>query len=44
MSFESTFVVVVAGNLINGKNPTGADLARLILATNRINRLAEAFK
>ena len=43
MAFESMLAAVAAGNLANGVKLTDADRARLLVAANRINRLAEAF-
>jgi hypothetical protein len=43
MAFESTFTAVAAANLANGKPLAENDRARLMVAANRINRLAEAF-
>ena len=43
MAFESTLAAVAAGNVANGVALTDADLARLMVAGNRINRLVEAF-
>lgn len=43
MAFESTLTAVAAGNVANGVMLTDADLARLMVAANRINRLVEAF-
>lgn len=43
MAFESTLAAVAAGNLAKGLNLTDTDRARLMVAANRINRLAEVF-
>ena len=43
MAFESTLAAMAAGNVAHGVTLTDADRARLMLAANRINRLAEAF-
>ena len=43
MAFESTLTAVAAGNIANGVSLTDIDRARLSVAANRINRLAEAF-
>lgn len=44
MAFESNLTAVAAGNLANGVTLTEADLARLMVAANRINRLVEAYQ
>jgi CHC2 zinc finger len=43
MAFESTLTAVAAGNVAHGVMLTDSDRARLMVAANRINRLAEAF-
>ena len=43
IAFESMLAAVAAGNLANGVALTDADRARLMVAANRINRVAEAF-
>ena len=43
MAFESTLVAIAAGNIAYGVKLSELDLARLIVATNRINRLVEEF-
>lgn len=43
MAFESTLVAIAAGNVAKGVCLTDADQARVMLASNRINRLVEAF-
>lgn len=43
MAFEATLAAIAAGNVANGVALTDADLARLMVAANRINRLVEAF-
>ena len=43
MGFEATFVAIAAGNVAHGIVLTEVDLARLITAVNRINRLVESF-
>ena len=44
MAFESNLTAVAAGNLANGVTLTDTDLARLMVAANRINRLVEAYQ
>ena len=44
LAFESTLTAVAADNLAYGVALTDADRARLRLAANRMNRLAEAFE
>ena len=44
MAFESNLTAVAAGNIANGVTLTGTDLARLMVAANRINRLVEAYQ
>ena len=43
LSFEATVAAVAAGNLANGVDLTDDDLARLLTAANRINRIVETF-
>jgi hypothetical protein len=43
MAFESTLVAIAAGNVAYGVKLSELDRARLIVATNRINRLVEEF-
>lgn len=43
MAFESTLAAIAAGNVAHGVALTNTDLARLMVAANRINRLVEAF-
>ena len=43
MAFESTLVAIAAGNVAYGVKLSEIDLARLIVAANRINRLVEEF-
>lgn len=44
IALESTLTAVAAGNVANGVTLTDIDLARLMVAANRINQLAEAFQ
>ncbi len=43
IAFESTLAAVAAGNIAKGLTLTDTDRARLMVAANRINRLAEVF-
>ena len=43
MGFESTLVAIAASNIANGVKLSEIDLARLIVAASRINRLVEEF-
>jgi hypothetical protein len=43
MAFESTLVAIAASNIANGVKLSEIDLARLIVAAGRINRLVEEF-
>ncbi len=43
MAFESTLTAVAAGNIANGVTLSDTDRARLVVAANRINRLAKVF-
>ena len=43
MAFESTLVAIAGANIAYGINLSEIDLARLIVAANRINRLVEEF-
>jgi hypothetical protein len=44
MAFESTFVAIAGANIAYGIKLSEIDLARLIVAANRINRLVEEFE
>ena len=44
LSFETTLTAVAAGNLAHGVVLSTKDLARLMTAANRINKLAEAYQ
>ena len=44
IAFESTLVAVAAGNTANRVVLSGPDLARLMTAVRRINKIAEAFQ
>lgn len=43
LAFESTLTAIAAANIAKGVALTEIDVARLVLAAGRINRLAEAF-
>jgi hypothetical protein len=44
LAFESTLAAVAAGNAANGVALSAADMARLLIASKRINQIAEAFQ
>jgi len=44
MAFEATLTAVAAGNIAHGVALTELDLARLLKAASRINRLVEAYQ
>lgn len=44
LSFEAMLAAVAAGNIANGINLTGNDRSRLLIAANRINKLAEVYQ
>ncbi|WP_138514558.1 CHC2 zinc finger domain-containing protein [Rhodoferax bucti] len=44
MAFEATLIAVAAGNVANGVSLTDVDQARVMVASNRITRLVEAFQ
>lgn len=44
LAFESTLAAVAAGNVAHGVILTDVDLARLLVAVNRINRIAEVYQ
>ena len=44
LMFEVTLIAIAAANIANGVKLTAEDLARVLLACNRITRLAEAFE
>lgn len=44
LNFEATLVAVAAANVASGVSLSGTDRDRLIVAKNRIERLAEAFE
>lgn len=43
LAFEATVTAVAAGNLASGVDLSDDDLARLLTAANRINRIVEVF-
>jgi len=44
LAFESTLAAVAAGNVAHGVVLSDVDLARLLVAVNRINRIAEVYQ
>ena len=44
LAFESIITAVAAGNVAHGVVLSDVDLARLLVAANRINRIAEVYK
>ncbi len=44
LAFESTLAAVAAGNVAHGVILTDKDLARLLTAANRINRISEVYQ